>query len=73
MNSDSDDDIAEEDEQNRNQRQPRNVQVVNRASQNTEGMSFRARLNFGGLGPLTNVKRVFSSRSRTLYVGAIPT
>jgi hypothetical protein len=53
--------------------QPRDVLVVNRVSQNTEGMSFRARVNFGGLSPFTNVKRVFSSRSRTLYIGAVPT
>jgi len=54
-------------------RQPRSVAVVNSISQDTEGMSFRARLNFGGLGTFTNVKRVFSSRSRVLYIGAIPT
>jgi hypothetical protein len=54
-------------------RQPHSVAVVNSISQDTKGMSFRARVNFGGLGPFTNVKRVFSSRSRVLYIGAIPT
>jgi hypothetical protein len=54
-------------------RQPRSVRVVNSISQDTDGMSFRARVNFGGLGPFTNVKRVFSARSRVLYIGAIPT
>jgi len=53
-------------------RYPRSVRVVTSVSQDTKGMSFRARVNFGGLGPFTNVMRVFSSRSRRLYIGAVP-
>jgi hypothetical protein len=69
----NDEDFDSDDNDDELAQHPSEVRVIHRASQNTDGMSFRARLNYGGLGPITNMKRVFSARSRVLYIGAVPT
>jgi hypothetical protein len=45
--------------------------IVARATQDTEGRSFVARLNYGRLGPGANVRRAFSSRHRIMYIGSV--
>lgn len=46
--------------------------VVTRSTDNVQGRSFVARLYYYHLGLAPNVQRVYSSKHRTLYIGAIP-
>jgi len=46
--------------------------IITRASQDTKGTSFVARLNYGRLGAGANIKRAFSSsRHRVIYIGSV--
>ncbi|KAG4442880.1 hypothetical protein IFR05_001676 [Cadophora sp. M221] len=46
--------------------------IITRASQDTKGSSFVARLNYGRLGAGANIKRAFtSSRHRVIYIGSV--
>jgi hypothetical protein len=45
--------------------------VIARATQDTNGKSFVARLNYGRLGPGANVRRAFSSKHRIMYIGSV--
>lgn len=46
--------------------------VVTRSTDDVEGKSFVARLYYPHLGLTPNVQRAYSSKHRTLYIGAIP-
>ena len=46
--------------------------VVTRSTDNVQGKSFVARLYYPHLGLTPNVQRAYSSKHRTLYIGAIP-
>lgn len=45
--------------------------VIARASQDTQGKSFVARLNYGRLGPGANMMRAISSKHRIMYIGSV--
>lgn len=47
--------------------------VISRATQDTTGKSFVARLNYGRLGPGANIRRVLSSKHRVIYIGSVST
>jgi hypothetical protein len=50
---------------------PTSHAVIARATQDTYGKSFVARLNYGRLGPGANLRRAFSSKHRIMYIGSV--
>lgn len=45
--------------------------IISQQSQIKSGIHLRARIKYGGLGHLSNAKRMFSSKHRQLLVGAL--
>lgn len=45
--------------------------IISQPSQVLSGSHLRARIKYGGLGPLSNTKRIFSSTYRQLRVGVL--
>ncbi|MCJ1465971.1 hypothetical protein MMC07_004590 [Pseudocyphellaria aurata] len=49
-----------------------NYTIITRSSDDTEGKTFLARLNFSQLGLKADVQRALSSKHRALYIGPMP-